>query len=94
LEKDAGDERTKTSLGGTLACLCRAGIEALTPPRVRTCLDVVSQLSHHAHPMPILRAFRRDDRVSPAAFPRLGCLTSGLRNFLPHGNAATRLVSS
>jgi hypothetical protein len=53
-------------LGGALVCL-------------RTGLDIVSRLSHRAHPMPILRAFRHDDRVSPAAFRRLGCLISGLR---------------
>jgi hypothetical protein len=69
----------ETGLGGTLARLCRAGVAALTPPRVRTCLDLVSRLSHDTHPMPILRAFRRNDRVSPAAFLRHTCLTSGLR---------------
>jgi hypothetical protein len=93
LEGDAGEERMKSGLGQTLIRICRAGIKAVVGPRARTCLDVVSQLSHHAHPMPILRAFRRDDRVSPAAFPRLGCLTSGLR-LLPHGNAAMKLRST
>jgi hypothetical protein len=73
------EERTKTSLGDTLARLCRAGVAAVAGPRVRTCLDVVSRLSHHAHPMPILRAFRRNDRVSPAALLRHTCLTSALR---------------
>jgi hypothetical protein len=36
--------------------------------------------------MPILRAFWGTDRVSPAAFPRLGCLISG--------NAPMKLLSS
>jgi hypothetical protein len=67
----------KSGLGDTLVRLCRAGIEAVMGPRVRTCLDVVSQLSHRAHPMPILRAFWRSDRVSPVALLRHTCLTSG-----------------
>jgi hypothetical protein len=82
LERDAGEERMKSGLGDTLVRLCRAGIEAVMGPRVRTCLDGVSHLSHHAHPMPILRAFRRDQRVSPAALRRHTCLTSGLRQAL------------
>jgi hypothetical protein len=94
LEKDASDERTKISLGDALARLCRAGIEAVTGSPGRTCLDVVSRLSHHAHPMPILRAFWRNDRVSPAALPRLGCLMSGLRISLPDSNVPMRLLSS
>jgi hypothetical protein len=77
---------------GTLARLCRAGVVAVVGPRVHTCLDVVSRLSHHAHPMPILRAFWRNDRVSPAALLRHICLTSGLRP-LPHGNGPMTLVS-
>jgi hypothetical protein len=87
------EERMESGLGGTLVRLCRAGIEAVAGPRVRTCLDMVSRLSHHAHPMPILRAFWRDDRVSPAALLRHICLTSGLRP-LPHGNVPMRLLSS
>jgi hypothetical protein len=93
LEGDAGEERMKSGLGQTLIRICRAGVAAVAGPCVRTCLDVVSRLSHHAHPMPILRAFRRDDRVSPAALLRHICLTSGLRP-LPHGNAPMRLLSS
>jgi hypothetical protein len=77
LERDASDERTKTSLGDTLARLCRAGIEAVAGPRVRTCLDVVSRLSHRAHPMPILRAFWRDAPALLAAFRRTTCLAPG-----------------
>jgi hypothetical protein len=72
------EERTKTSLGSTLARLCRAGVAAVTPPRVRTCLDVVSQVSHHAHPMPVLRAFRYCIAVLPAALRRASCLMSGV----------------
>jgi hypothetical protein len=86
------EERMESGLGQTLIRLCRTGVAAVAGARVRTCLDVVSRLSHHAHPMPILRAFRRSDRVSPAAFLRHTCLTSGLR-LLPHGNVATRFVS-
>jgi hypothetical protein len=89
--KGMRDDRATVGLGGTLACLCRAGIETVAGPRVRTCLDVVSRLSHHAHPMPILRAFRRDQRVSPAALRRHTCLTSGLP--LPGTNLRTRLAS-
>jgi hypothetical protein len=89
-----GKEPVKSGLGGRLARLCRAGIDALTQqPRVRTCLDVVSQVSHHAHRMPILRAFWHNDRVSPDALLRHTCLTSGLRP-LPHGNVPMRLLSS
>jgi hypothetical protein len=92
--KDAGDERAKPGLGGTLVRLCRAGVAAVAGVRVRTCLDVVSRLSHDMHRMPILRAFRHNDRVSPAAFPRLGCLMSGLHPSLPYGNFRTRPLSS
>jgi hypothetical protein len=77
LERDAGEERMESGLGQTLIRLCRAGIEAVAGPRVRTCLDVVSQVSHHAHRMPILRAFRRDAPALLAAFRRTTCLTPG-----------------
>jgi hypothetical protein len=77
------EERTKTSLGSTLVRLCRASVAAVAGPRTRTCLDMVSRLSHRAHPMPILRAFRRDQRVSPAALLSHTCLTSGLRRLAP-----------
>jgi hypothetical protein len=73
------EERMESGLGQTLVRLCRAGVAAVAGPRVRTCLDVVSRLSHHAHPMPILRAFWRDQRVSPAALLHQTCLTPGLR---------------
>jgi hypothetical protein len=94
LERDAGEERMESGLGQTLARLCRAGVVAVTGPRVRTCLDGVSQLSHDAHRMPILRAFWRNHRDPLAAFPRLGCLISALRVSLPQGNAPIKLLSS
>jgi hypothetical protein len=94
LEGDAGEERMKSGLGQTLIRLCRAGVAAVAGPRVRTCLDVVSQLSHDAHPMPILRAFWRSGRVSSAALLHHTCLTSALRLALPYGNVPMRLPCS